>query len=645
MIHRSSQNSSCSTEKTLENTSRGIGLQEAVDAEDDLSYGSSFSNRKSCEMENKSEKLAVSSLEPSKEDINESQQTHTKPSISNISENYQGVSKDESKTLQYLGPVINEKKSDDYLREIHGVSEVGVVLRDIKDSLALHSSHKFNLIGQTDGSQCLESILVSGSCSNQEYGFVIDADGLGGEVVRYERSTSKVERYSLRERPLTLKIMNQYSPLRPLSIKPHLTKMLQSDKKKTVVQHSVSGRRRKNPFSFSNQPGESSSMNLESSSKKRFYDWSSKQSSTSSSSSERLQYETSDEEVEPSMDVGRVENDVYEVERILASKRTGKGSLLYYIKWVGWPYRMSSWQRKQTFDNISELAKEYFDRKRALSYVLHRERNWETEKELSQLHSLIRWENEINSILLANGRQILYICNDIDHVRRRRNFKLAKSVFFYTKNKRIRPCYYHLYGLIVVECYDCQCSSDCPTKVIQNGRRYKVAIVRTKKCGWGLFALETIAAHSFVVEYVGEVLTVAEGNARPDKKYQFELDGYGEMKYVIDAKNYGNEAAFINHSCNPNLIAICARVERFDLSFHRIGLFSRRRIDRGEELTLNYFEGKLKENTVILPEEGSRKCFCGVSDCMGYWPRLSYNSVKDKSNVDEKENDPCTSKT
>jgi histone-lysine N-methyltransferase SUV39H len=51
---------------------------------------------------------------------------------------------------------------------------------------------------------------------------------------------------------------------------------------------------------------------------------------------------------------------------------------------------------------------------------------------------------------------------------------------------------------------------------------------------------------------------------------------------------YGNESRFINHSCDPN-------VQSFNLSgsyetqtIHNIGLFTSRKIQRGEELTIDY---------------------------------------------------------
>uniref|UniRef100_A0A0R3RIU0 SET domain-containing protein n=1 Tax=Elaeophora elaphi TaxID=1147741 RepID=A0A0R3RIU0_9BILA len=180
----------------------------------------------------------------------------------------------------------------------------------------------------------------------------------------------------------------------------------------------------------------------------------------------------------------------------------------------------------------------------------------------------MRWENQINVALRANGQEIFYIHNDVDYTRRRRNFKR----------------FYKLWNeYFIVECYGCRCCGDCLTKLIQNGRRYKVAIVRTETSGWGVFALENIASNVFVVEYVGEVIVFFFFDSsiyQFDSIYQFELNGNNGTKYLIDAK-YRNEAAFINHSCNPNLVAVRVLTERFDPVFHRIGFFSKCPISRG----------------------------------------------------------------
>lgn len=54
--------------------------------------------------------------------------------------------------------------------------------------------------------------------------------------------------------------------------------------------------------------------------------------------------------------------------------------------------------------------------------------------------------------------------------------------------------------------------------------------------------------------------------------------------FCIDAKNYGNFARFINHSCDANLLPIRVFVEHQDLRLPRIALFAKRKIDALEEL-------------------------------------------------------------
>lgn len=50
---------------------------------------------------------------------------------------------------------------------------------------------------------------------------------------------------------------------------------------------------------------------------------------------------------------------------------------------------------------------------------------------------------------------------------------------------------------------------------------------------------------------------------------------------VVDATLSGGLARYINHSCNPNCVAETVEVER-DV---RIIIFSKRRIQRGEEVS------------------------------------------------------------
>lgn len=73
--------------------------------------------------------------------------------------------------------------------------------------------------------------------------------------------------------------------------------------------------------------------------------------------------------------------------------------------------------------------------------------------------------------------------------------------------------------------------------------------------------------------------------------YIFDMDGCGQQSAVfsIDATHFGNEARYINHSCDPNLVVRSVYVEHLDQRYHRLALFALRDIHEGEELSFDYF--------------------------------------------------------
>eukprot|EP00945_MAST-04E_sp_MAST-4E-sp1_P003703 g3703.t1 len=113
--------------------------------------------------------------------------------------------------------------------------------------------------------------------------------------------------------------------------------------------------------------------------------------------------------------------------------------------------------------------------------------------------------------------------------------------------------------------------------------------------GWGVRAKEKLKAGSFVCEYVGEIISVdseeerMEANGGQALRFTFEIE---RNKYVIDATRFRNVASFCNHSCRgANLKIQMFYSDHLDKSFPRVGLFSKRSIDVGEPLTLNYCDG------------------------------------------------------
>mmetsp|Transcript_13224 Transcript_13224/g.9570 ORF Transcript_13224/g.9570 Transcript_13224/m.9570 type:complete len:113 (-) Transcript_13224:18-356(-) len=81
----------------------------------------------------------------------------------------------------------------------------------------------------------------------------------------------------------------------------------------------------------------------------------------------------------------------------------------------------------------------------------------------------------------------------------------------------------------------------------------------------------------------------------------------------IDAGYYGNEARFINHSCQPNLKSYNLIVDTETPTFHHIAFFASHFIKKGEELTLDYHWDKNE-----LDIQKNVPCLCGSRRCRRY---------------------------
>ncbi len=128
--------------------------------------------------------------------------------------------------------------------------------------------------------------------------------------------------------------------------------------------------------------------------------------------------------------------------------------------------------------------------------------------------------------------------------------------------------------------------------------------------GKGVFAVRAIPKGTRIVEYAGERITHQEADARYNEDamehphtYLFTLD----KKTVIDAMVEGNQARFINHSCEPNCEAVTED--------GHIYIEALRDISIGEELTYDYhleYKGRYR------PEWRERyACHCGTLSCRG----------------------------
>ena len=68
------------------------------------------------------------------------------------------------------------------------------------------------------------------------------------------------------------------------------------------------------------------------------------------------------------------------------------------------------------------------------------------------------------------------------------------------------------------------------------------------RTGLGLFATEPIRKGTYIVEYLGPLLTNQQCDEIPDNRYLFEVNA----RWTIDGKARSNVARYINHSCRGN---------------------------------------------------------------------------------------------
>lgn len=125
--------------------------------------------------------------------------------------------------------------------------------------------------------------------------------------------------------------------------------------------------------------------------------------------------------------------------------------------------------------------------------------------------------------------------------------------------------------------------------------------------GMGAFATRPIPKRAWIVEYTGERITHEEAD-RHDRDasphtFLFTVD----ERTVIDAAVGGNDARFINHSCDPNCEAWVHE--------GRIFIVAKRNIATGEELTYDYALAWDDEDEAEA--FGWYACRCGASNCRG----------------------------
>ncbi|KOS16561.1 set domain-containing protein [Malassezia pachydermatis] len=165
--------------------------------------------------------------------------------------------------------------------------------------------------------------------------------------------------------------------------------------------------------------------------------------------------------------------------------------------------------------------------------------------------------------------------------------------------------------LTQVECLPdaCRCGKECANQRFQQHAYAKVDIVQTEKKGFGLRAMAPLARDDFVYEYIGEVIHHDTFMRRMVQYKEEHIEHFYFMMLqrdeYIDATKRGSRSRFINHSCNPNCY-----VSKWHVGRHvRMGIFAKRPILAGEELTFNY--------NVDRYGNDPQPCYCGEPNCVG----------------------------
>lgn len=162
-----------------------------------------------------------------------------------------------------------------------------------------------------------------------------------------------------------------------------------------------------------------------------------------------------------------------------------------------------------------------------------------------------------------------------------------------------------------IECSPKVCSFGelCTNNKIQKRRPVPLQVFETNCKGFGIKTKKNIKKGSFIIEYIGEIISKKDFEKRLNSIYSKEIHDYCmqfEKGNVIDSYREGNLSRFINHSCNPN----CEIQKWMVNGLSRMALFAKEYIGAGCELTFDYKFFRYNSNE-------SKNCHCGSLNCCG----------------------------
>jgi len=151
---------------------------------------------------------------------------------------------------------------------------------------------------------------------------------------------------------------------------------------------------------------------------------------------------------------------------------------------------------------------------------------------------------------------------------------------------------------------------------------------RSKVHGNGCFARRFIPKGTRIIEYLGDRISHKEADRRyegADVNDNHTFLFIADRRTVIDASHGGNEARWINHSCDGNCES--------EIEKGRVFVDATRDIEKGEELGYDYQIGRDKNDPSNVDEIYA--CRCGSPKCRGtmLWPAKRPKPRKAKKKV------------
>jgi len=139
-----------------------------------------------------------------------------------------------------------------------------------------------------------------------------------------------------------------------------------------------------------------------------------------------------------------------------------------------------------------------------------------------------------------------------------------------------------------------------------------IVVRRSRIQGRGVFATRAISEGERIVEYIGARISHEEADAQcPDDEaaprhhtFLFAVDD----DIVIDGGQNGNDARYINHSCEPNCEVVIAR--------QRVFIHATADIEAGQEILYDYWY--MTDDSYTMSDlRRIYPCRCGAPSCRG----------------------------